>query len=205
MNLSDITDPRNEITSYTYDDFQRLIQMDKSSYGTITRYCYNYAGETGCVVPPQSYNDPAPIPPTTPDPPPPPPIVSPTGIYARVEITNIQNETGETYNYQTADVCVKFYADNAATIPLTLTSDLPFQLSTPMDVRVDGVTVETDPYSATHYAITGDNSYCLGTEDLDDYSEDLDENGNVVHYYDDVFTYNLVPSDQFAILPTYEE
>lgn len=191
--LTSETDPRGNITYYEYDEFQRLVNI-KDQYGNIkTHYCYNYAGqETDCAVSTVL---------------PPPPVPPATGIYARVEISDVSVENSEdgdggSTSLQTGNVCIKLYADPDGTIPLTLSSDLNITLTETTQVNDYVTGNSTDTEYAVYTIPAGNNSYCLGMMDLDDLINYLDEFGNV-HYNESIYNYNLTSgSTIYTVIPT---
>jgi len=190
--LTSMTDTNGNTTYYEYDDFQRLVNVKDRDGNIKTHYCYNYAGEeTDCTVPFVSDV---------------PAVYSPTGIYVRFEISNINVENfgdeEESSSFETGDVCLKFYADPNGTIPLTLSSniDIVTTQTTQINDDVNGNSTNTDFIIYT--ALAGNNSYCLGTMDLDDFTSYLDGFSNM-HYTEYIYTYNIVPgSTIFTVLPT---
>lgn len=191
--LTSETDPRGNITYYEYDEFQRLVNI-KDQYGNIkTHYCYNYAGqETDCAVSTVL---------------PPPQVPPATGIYARVEISDVSVENSEdgdggSTSFQTGNVCIKLYADPDGTIPLTLSSDLNITLTETTQVNDYVAGNSTDTEYAVYTIPAGNNSYCLGMMDLDDLINYLDEFGNV-HYNESIYNYNLTSgSTIYTVIPT---
>jgi YD repeat-containing protein len=191
--VTSITDSRGNAVSYEYDDLQRLVNIKDQDGNIKTHYCYNYAGqETDCTV---AGVDSLPAP------------ITATGIYVRTEITNLNTEyfdsddTEQSY-ITSGDVCIKFYADPEATIPLTLDHDVTVTLDESVQTTYDGTLTDNDQEYGTYTAHAGDSSYCLGTMDLYYIYEYLDGMGNLVHYTDNTYNYSvLAGSPYYTKLP----
>jgi len=191
------TDTKGLTAYYEYDDLQRLVNIRDQDGNIKTHYCYNYAGqETDCTVPF--------VLPLSPPPDPPPPPYSPYGVYARLEISDVANEIygsgDEASIYQTGNVCVKIYSDPACTIPLTLDHDLTIGLTFTTNQVDDGSVTNTDSENDVYTIPTGQNSYCLGTMDLDDFVSFLDEDNNF-HYEEFIYGYTMTTSPYYAVTP----
>lgn len=196
--LTNITDNNGHTIYYEYDDLQRLVNIRDEDGNIKTHYCYNYAGEeTDCTVPF--------VPALSPPPDPPPPPYSPYGVYARLEISDVANELygsgDESSVYQTGNVCVKIYSDPACTIPLTLDHDLTIGLTFTTNQIDDGTVTSTDSENDVYIIPAGQNSYCLGTMDLDDFVSFLDEDNNS-HYEEFIYGYTMTTSPYYAVITT---
>lgn len=195
--LTNVTDNNGHTTNYEYDDFQRLVNIRDEDGNIKTHYCYNYAGqETDCTVP---Y-----VPALSPPPDPPPPPYSPDGVYARLEIGDMNSEFygsgDETSIFQTGTVCIKIYSDAACTTPITLDHNLTLGLVMKTRQIDDGSTTSTDTELDSYTIPTGESSICIGPVDLDDFTHYVDEDGD--HYEEFVYDYSLqTPGSHYAVVP----
>jgi hypothetical protein len=194
IGVTSITDGRNNVLYYEYDNFKRLSKIKDQNGNIKNSYCYNYAGQSfGCLV---TFNPPPPAP--TPDP--------PVGLYVRLEITNVNNEyfgSGDTYSsIQSGEICIKLYSDPACTIPLTLPYDIPIVLTLGYNILDDMGNDAAVPDYGIYMLTAGNSSYCLGAMDLYYISHYLDGNNNP-HYQEYDYHYFLTPgSNAYREKPT---
>lgn len=159
IGMTSVTDAKDMTSYYEYDSFNRLRIIKDQQRHILKAYCYNYKGEaTNCLVP---QND------------------QPQIIYARLEMTNAQPGP---YDYdsgvdgessETEDFYIRFYADAACTIPLSLPSDITVNIAEMYSTSdsVNGyhiypyTNVYNVPANATEYYIgnlsTYDDSYAI--------------------------------------------
>jgi len=153
VGVSSMTDAKGMTTFYEYDNFNRLRTIKDNQRNIIKAYCYNYKGEVSNCLVPQANPWPS--------------------IYAKIVMSDqgtgyTADAGGSGYVYeQRATFTVKFYSDEACTIPYTLPTDmLVYVVDTYQTFdEIQGITSSTD-YTNILLAYGGQNSMMIGTQSM---------------------------------------
>jgi len=177
IGMTSMTDPKGEITYYTYDNSNRLQAIWDHNKHLLKSYCYNYQNQlTGCPV-----------------------IYPPGQVFVRFEHGSTStgstgDGSGGTITTTTEDMVVHFYSDAACTQPLVLTSAITVELDDYyyiFDALTDYGSDGSEVYG-TYTISPGSSTYDIGTITT-----------HVDHYYYDSYEDYLDDTQDYTYYPNY--
>jgi hypothetical protein len=190
------SDIRNQMTSYEYDNRNRLSTVWDHLGNIVKRYCYNYAGQpegcpmigTGSVT-----------------------AASPA-FYARLELLDptIDNPASN-WDYRYADLYIRFYTDASCTTPYTTANNIKIRYRQHFSyTAADDLTGSSTDTDYDFDVPTGSSSILISNVETSGYEEAGTDPDLGTLWYQEYYTYSLLstgsPSQPYAVYtekPTY--